>query len=143
MKSKAKLLVVLAVIISSTLVVPACGGSQPEPGVTVDTLAGVWRHDKSGRHLQLNEDGTYRYASAAAWLEQAPREVGQYQLEGTTLTLIPSDESRDCKGQPGSYQVELIGEDQLQFVLQEDACQLRASGSTGTGHAGTWSRVEP
>jgi hypothetical protein len=101
-------------------------------------LTGVWRHDKNGRHLQLNEDWTYRYASDIVWIEKAPREFGEYQLEETLFTLIPSNESYDCKDQLGSYQVELTGEDHIQFVLQEDACQIRAN-----GHEGSWSRVEP
>jgi hypothetical protein len=80
-------------------------------------LTGVWKQDKVGRHLQLNEDWAYRYASEAVWLEKAPREIRQFRLEGTLLTLIPSDESYDCKGQPGSYQVELTEEDHLQLEI--------------------------
>jgi len=135
MRFKVKMLVVL-VVVSSGLA--ACAASQPAPGIAGVDLAGVWKQDKvGGRYLQLNEDGTYSAASELVWLEQAPREIGQFRLEGTTLTFITSNESYDCKGQSGSYQIELTEEGQLQLVLQEDGCQLRAN-----GHQGTWSRVE-
>jgi hypothetical protein len=110
----------------------------PAPGITVDDLIGIWQDAESGCFVQLNEDGTHRYAQAVPWLETAPIEVGQYRLEGTTLTFSSSNESRECKGQSGSYQVELTGQDQLQLVLQKDACQVRAN-----YRPGPWERVPP
>jgi hypothetical protein len=137
MKSKFKILAVLVAIASSWLA--ACAASQPAAGIAGVDLTGVWKQDEvGGRCLQLNEDGTYSAATELVWLEQAPREIGQFRLEGNLLTFITSNESYDCKGQSGSYQVELTEEDQLQLVLQDDGCQLRAN-----GHPGTWSRVEP
>jgi hypothetical protein len=94
----------------------------------VDDLIGLWLATETGMdYVQFNEDGTYRHAHAVPWLETAPVEVGQFRLEGTTLTFSSSNESRECKGQSGSYQVELTGQDQLQFVLQEEPCQYRTS----------------
>jgi hypothetical protein len=138
MKSKTKTVVGLVVILSLGLVIAACGGSRPEPGVTVEDLVNVWKQDK-GIHLQFNEDGTHRFATAVHWLETAPFEVGQYQLEGTSLTFIASNESFDCTGLRGSYEVELTEEGQLQFVLQEDACEMRGV----VLPARPWDRVEP
>lgn len=113
--------------------------AHPAPSVGGVDLTGVWKQDEvGGRYLQLNEDGTYRVASERVWLEQAPREIGQFRLEGTLLTFTASNGSSYCRGQSGSYQVELTQEGQLLFVLQEDACQKRAY-----GHEGAWSRVEP
>jgi hypothetical protein len=113
--------------------------AHPAPSVAGVDSIGVWKQDAvGGRYLQLNENGTYRVASERVWLEQAPREIGRFRLEGTLLTFTASDESSYCKGQSGSYEVELTQEGQLQFVLQEDVCQKRAY-----GHEGAWSRVEP
>jgi hypothetical protein len=131
--------VVLVVILSLGLVIAACGGSRPEPGVTVEDLTGLWKKSKVAPYLQLNEDGTYRFATAVHSLETAPFEVGQYQLEGTSLTFIASNESFGCKGLQGSYEVELTEEGQLQFVLQEDACEMRGVDLP----ARPWDRVEP
>jgi hypothetical protein len=102
--------------------------STPTPSITVDDLIGVWLATKTGMdYVQFNQDGTYRHAKAVPWLETAPVEVGQFRLEGTTLTFISGNDSQECRGQSGSYQVELMGAGQLQLVLQEDACQYRAN----------------
>jgi hypothetical protein len=100
----------------------------PTPSITVGDLIGVWLATKTGMdYVQFNEDGTYRHAKAIPWLEMAPVEVGQFRLEGTTLTFISSNDSQECRGQSGTYQVELTGQDQLQLVLQDDPCQYRSN----------------
>ena len=144
MQTKTKMLVALVVVVSLGLVIAACGGSRSAhtPGVTVEDLTGLWQQEKTfmGQpYLQLNEDQTYRFATAVHSLETAPFEVGQYQLEGTSLTFIASNESFGCKGLRGSYEVELTEEGQLQFVLQEDACGMRGVDLP----ARPWDRVEP
>ncbi len=154
MASKAKLLVVLPVIAS--LVFSGCAVSPaaptplpptptpipptPTPSITVDDLIGIWR--TSGRtesaHYQFNEDGTYRRAGAVQWLETAPLEVGQFQLEGTVISFLTTSRNGNCPGQGGSYQIELTEPDLFQLVLQEDECQNRAIYAPGD-----WERVEP
>ena len=143
MKSNTKILVVLMVIVSLGLT--ACAGSQPTPtpvpptptpSITEEDLIGIWY---GYGPLQFNEDGTYRNARAITWLETAPDDVGQFRLEGTTLTFISSNDSPNCRGQSGSYQVELTEQGQLQFVLIEDPCQPRVNRRAGR----SWDRVEP
>jgi hypothetical protein len=139
MKSKAKLLVVLVVIVS--LVLAACAGLQPAPGIGGMDITGVWKwNQEDGEvYVQFNEDGTYRTAYVLAFLEKAPFDVGQFRLEGTSFTFITSDESWLCPGLTGSYEVELTEQGQLQFVLQEDACEMRGIKYP----AEPWDRVEP
>ena len=134
MKSRAKRLVVLVVIVS--FVIAACAGSQPAPSITVEDLIGVWH---GYYYLQLSEDGTYRFADYRQVLEEDPWNVGQFRLEGTSLTFITDIESEVCAGQTGSYEIELTEEGQLQFELQEDPCMERRLGLP----AGPWDRVEP
>jgi len=140
MKSKTKTFVAVVVILSLGRVIAACGGSPPAstPGVTAEDLIGLWYDVDRNEYLQLNQDGTYRVAMTRGFLEADPYEIGQYRLEGTLFTFITSDESPDCKGQNGRYQIELTEQGQLQFVLQEDACQPRADEQPGP-----WDRVEP
>ena len=95
---KAKLLAALVVVVVLFGLV-ACAGSQSASSITEEDLIGVW--DETGA-LQFNEDGTYRSAYAVPWLETTPMEVGQFRLEGTTLTFISSNDSQDCRGQSGS-----------------------------------------
>jgi hypothetical protein len=138
MKSKAKLLVVLVAIVS--LGFAACAVSQPASSTTAKNFTGVWRRSSGTEaYLQLNEDGTYSFAWAQQELEEAPIEIGEFRLEGTSLTFIASDESASCAGQTGSYQVELTEQGQLEFVIQEDPCWDRRHGVPTQ----SWDRVEP
>jgi hypothetical protein len=138
-KSKTKTVVVLVVILSLDLVIAACGGSRPAPtpGITVEDLIGMWYDVDRREYLQLNEDGTYRVAMTVGFIEASPYELGQYRLEGTLFTFITSDESPDCQGQTGRYQVELTEQGQLQFELQEDPCQARADEQPGSWETGS------
>ena len=119
---------------------PAAPGPTPAPtpSIRVEDLSGLWYDADGSEYLQLNEDGTYRVAMFVGFIEADPYEFGQFQLEGTTLTFITSDESPDCQGQTGSYRVEPTEEGQLRFELQEDACQVRAGEQPGS-----WDRAEP
>jgi hypothetical protein len=137
LKSKAKTLVLLVVIVSLGLA--ACAGSQSAPSIGGVDITGVWMQEDGELYFQFNEDGTYRTAYVLAFLEKAPFEVGQFRLEGTSFTFITSDESWLCPGLIGSYEVELTEQDQLQFVLQEDACEGRGIKVP----AEPWDRVEP
>ncbi len=141
MEFKATILVVLVVIVSLGLVIAACAGSQLAPGIAVEDLVGVWQEETivaATEYIQLNEDGTYSVANEQHWLEEAPVEIGEFRLEGTLLTFITGSESKACVGQNGSYQVELTEQGQLEFVLEEDECEIRA-----IGQPGLYSRVEP
>lgn len=135
---KAKLLVALVVVIVS-LGLTACAGLQPAPSIGGVDITGVWKQSSPANFLQLNEDGTYRTSARVTLLETAPNEVGQYRLEGTSFTFIPSDETLDCKGLSGSYELELTEQGQLQFTVQEDACEMRGFVFSNR----PWERVEP
>ena len=141
MKFKVNLAVVLVVIVSLGLMLASCGGLQPAPSIEGVDIIGVWKWKKGDGEacFQLNEDGTYRTAYTLAFLEKAPFEVGQFRLEGTSFTFITSDESWVCPGLTGSYEIELTEQGQLQFVLQEDACEMRGIKYS----AEPWDRVEP
>ena len=104
---------------------------KPSSSITLEDLVGIWQNVDDKQYLQLNEDGTYRVSSYIAGLEEYPFEVGQFRLEGGSFTLITGDESHFCRGQHGSYQVELTGQGQFHFELQEDACQIRISFQSG------------
>ena len=112
---------------------------QTAPSVTVEDLSGIWQRDGAALVLQLNEDGSLRIAGSIYLLEDSPMDVGQFQLEGTLFTITTSEESRYCKGQTGTYEVELTEEGKLQFTLNEDECYDRGPILT---HA-PWSRISP
>jgi hypothetical protein len=107
--------------------------ARPTPGITVEDLSGLWRGiDPSSKYLlQFNPDGTYRRAHAVPYLDTSPYEIGEYRLEGVLLTFIASNQSQECAGQRGSYQVQLTEPDQFQAAPQDDPCQVRANTTRG------------
>ena len=123
-------------LIVTLVVLAAC---QTAPSVTVEDFSGIWQLDGSARILQLNEDGTFRFANSKYLLEDSPGEVGRFQLEGTLFTLTASEESRFCPGTTGTYEVELTEEGKLQFTLNEDECRDRGR----IFSRAPWSRFSP
>jgi hypothetical protein len=95
-------------------------------GITEEDLIGVWkRQEGEAFYFQFNEDGTFQVASSEAFLKGSTFDMGEFELEGALLTLTTSDESSDCAGMVGSYQMELTEEADLKFTLVEDECVLR------------------
>ena len=102
------------------------------PGITDEVLIGIWRDAAAPDYLQFNQDGTYSAAAAIANLEDNPDyEVGQFRLEGELLTYVTSDESRQCAGESGTYEVQRTEEGWLKCGLREDPCERRARGFRG------------
>ncbi len=93
---------------------------QPVESITVDEISGVWRSQSGGHFWSLNEDGTF-FQSASTIPENA-FVFGQWQLEGTTLTIHADDESLFCAGYSASTQVEFIEEDKFKSIGIKDDC---------------------
>jgi len=155
---KSKLSTLGFVLILSALIVSGCGPTtaqpapvpstptavpptpvppMPTPSITVEDLIGVW--NRACMYLQFREDGTFRQGGSPDRLEEYPSEVGTFQLDGTSLTLITSEDSFLCSGQTGSFEVELTQQGQLKLMLREDECRARGSGMS----RGLWTRVSP
>jgi hypothetical protein len=73
-------------------------GAYADDNITMQKLIGIWwTHDADQVPwaIQFNEDGTFRSAHTYLRLETVPKDEGQFQLEGTSLTLISNS---DCEG---------------------------------------------
>ena len=136
-----KLLFLIVMALGGSLLASACGGDGEE-GITIEDFTWRWVQLSTGVYNQFNEDGTFRAALSVADLEQRPIDLGEFRLEGTLFTFASSDESRDCAGQSGTYQVELTEEGHLRFTLEEDPCRLRASSTMGAP-SGPLRRISP
>ena len=137
-----KLLFLIVMALGGSLLASACGGDGEE-GITIEDFTGRWVQLSTGVYNQFNEDGTFRVAvGSVANLEDDPTDLGEFRLEGTLITFITSDESPNCAGQSGTYQVELTEEGHLQFTLEEDPCRLRASSTMGAP-SGPLRRISP
>ena len=93
---------------------------QPVESITVDEISGVWRSESGIPFMFLNEDGTF--SQAASNNPENPFVFGQWQLEGTTLTIHADDESPFCAGYSASTQVEFIEEDKFKNILINNDC---------------------
>ena len=109
---------------------------QPVESITVDEISGVWRSESGIPFMFLNEDGTF-FQSASNSPENA-FVFGQWQLEGTTLTIHADDESPFCAGYSASTQVEFIDEDKFKSILIKDDCP-----ESGGKEEEIWLRFSP
>jgi hypothetical protein len=104
-------------------------GAYADDNITMQKLIGIWwTHDADQVPwaIQFNEDGTFRSAHTYLRLETVPKDEGQFQLKGTSLTLISnSDCEGSCKGLEGRYEVEFTEYGQLVLKEQQDQCSKR------------------
>jgi len=116
-----------------------------------EAIVGTWKWDDPIElYLQFNADGTYRM-HAAPWpheegqtareaLALNPGDLGQYQLNGTQLTMTSSDGTVVCKaGDIAHIQIGITEDGKLEYVLQDDECGVR----TPPGKVEYFSRVSP
>lgn len=103
----------------------ACSGTDE---ITAKELTGTWRAIEPGSYVNFHADGTYRIALTIDDLENAPVEEGQFTVEGTLLTFISGEESRNCgAGQRGVYDMEWTGADEMRHRRLEDECIIRSN----------------
>jgi hypothetical protein len=138
MKNRVGVLVCILLL----LLLWSCG--EPESPITIDSaeeLAGVWhRTTRTGFgevYRQYTEDGFYRMGSSLEELEAQPWVEGRFWFEGYQIVV------QDTAGIPGydicvegettgRYDLEVLGNGHIRFVLVEDECAERA-GLVGAG----------
>ena len=103
---------------------------QPAPSVAADDLIGAWRMEGAGYVIEFKKGGTYNVGAS---------EFGQFQLEGTLLTLAIADEASFCPGKIGTYEIEVTEEGKLNWILIEDQCGARG----GVADNSLWSPISP
>ena len=121
-------------IISSITLIVMMGAfnvsdTYAEDNITMQKLLGIWwTHDSNQTPwaIQFNEDRTFRSAHTYLRLESIPKDVGRFQLKGTSLTLISNNDFEgSCKGLKGRYEVEFTEYGQLLLKEQKDQCLER------------------
>ena len=118
------------------------GACQTGPGITRADLIGTW--DRPDDSITFYDDGTYRVGTPFSDVDEITADSGQFQLEGSLLTYKTNDDSAYCAGQEGSYEVEMVAQDELLLTLREDDCLVR-SHSTMNPPSGQheWKRRSP
>jgi hypothetical protein len=95
-------------------------------------LVGTWRWQYDEFYFQFRDDGTFSADESRDNLDSdTVQDLGQFQLDGTLLTLTSGEATRVCgQGEVGVYEAGLTEDGQLQLILQEDACPQRRAPST-------------
>ena len=133
----------LGILICIVLLLLGCGKQEAPAVITsAEELAGVWhrttRTDFEGEvYRQYTEDGVYRMGSSLEELEERPRVEGRFWFEGDQIVVqdafgIPGYDMCVKGEKTGKYDVELLENDHIRFVLIEDACAERG-GMLGSG----------
>jgi len=119
------------------LLVVGCGApaaapsAAPSDGYTLATSAeevvGTWT--SGSRYRRIDNDGTYRSASALDRLESQPDTITSYQFEGTKMIVeeLWRPGGIHCVDTIGRYEVRLLESGSIQIVLLEDECTARAA----------------
>ena len=96
-----------------------------QPAVQQPDLVGVWVDRDRLTYMQFDTDGIWMGAELFEFLSDRQLARGTYHLGGTLLTFETDEESRFCRGETGTYEVELSEQEVLTFTLVDDPCDGR------------------
>ena len=125
----------LGILVCIVLLLSSCG--EPEGPAAINSaeeLAGVWhrttRTDLGEVYRQYTEGGIYRMGSSLEELKAQPRVEGRFWFEGDQIVVqdtfaIPGYDMCVQGEKTGKYDVELLENDHIRFVLIEDECAER------------------
>ena len=116
-------------------VLAGCGTPGPELASSAEDIVGTWHQINVpglAGYYQYSEDGTFRGAQVREWVEDHPTDKGEFWFEGAQLFI---EESLGvCDENPiGIYEVHLLANGNLKFVVIEDECRSRATRLQGRG----------
>ena len=133
MKNRVGVLVCVVLL----LLLSSCG--EPQSPATINSaveLAGVWhRTTRTGFggevYRQYTEDGSYRMGSSLEELEAQPRVEGRFWFEDAQIVVqdtagLPAYDICVEGGKTGRYDLEMLENGHIRFVLVEDECADRA-----------------
>ena len=129
------------------LLLAACGtGEEVEPGPvsSFEDIAGTYQRLGPGNKifLQFFEDGPFHASANRDLVEESPSEIMETRFEGTKA-YVKNSKGRcvDEDAIAGAiYEIDLLENGSLQFVLIEDTCAFRSGMLVGAG-AITWTPV--
>jgi hypothetical protein len=113
------------------LLLAACGtGDKVEPGpvTSFEDIAGTYEGIELGGPLfmYLDEDGTIHVSSIRGLVEDHPHSIDETRFEGTKVFLHQT--KGGCDDDPDAiYEIHLLENGNLQFVLIEDMCAIRST----------------
>ena len=115
---------IVGLVAALAAVVALTGCQQRTTDKAVDVV-GIWRATSGGVLLEFREDGTFSRSTNIDLLTTNPLWFGDYEVVGRVLTYDTSDESRNCPGIKGTFELELTEEGELKQSSIDDACTDR------------------
>ncbi len=106
---------------------------QPVLATSLMEIVGVWKHPLPDSFVfrEIREDGTMISAAGVIEnLDEQPHSKGESWFEGNRFmvkindTVVPGN--KICIGVVGTYEVQLLADGSLRFVVIEDECEIRA-----------------
>lgn len=127
----------VGVLMCVVVLLSGCGKTTTPADITsAEELAGVWhrttRTDFGGEvYRQYTEDGIYRMGASLEELETGPRVEGKFWFEGDQIVIQDTFGLAGydicLEGQEtGKYDLEVLENGHLRFLLIEDECDERA-----------------
>ena len=140
MKMRKKSFIVL--LSAAVLVLVGCGASEPEMADSIDDMVGTWRRIRVGSDsaatdfCKFSNSGTYICNFSLEEINQNEGWKGNFWFEGSQYfdqtTGAPEGSPSLCT-EVGIYEIQLLGNGNLKYVLVKDACRDRASSAAGRG----------
>ena len=103
-----------SLIVLALFLLAGCGASGPKLASSAEDIVGTWQSTVSSLEVQFNEDGTLRAQNAAGNTVDF-----EFCFEGTRF-LIGPDSCQNLGGDIGIYEVELLDNGNLKFIVIED-----------------------
>ena len=130
---------------------------EPEASEFAENIVGIWHRISSDpMYMRFLEDGTMNFAESPEKVSEGLGDQWKYRVEGTQFfveEIRGQCETRDDVVQPlpenrppastGSYQVHLLGNGNLRFVVIEDECRQRTTFLYGRPDDGITREWEP
>lgn len=129
--------------------------SEPEATENAENIVGIWHRISSDpMYIRFLEDGTMNFAESPEKVSEGLGDQWKYRVEGTqffveeirgqceTLSVAPALSDRP-PASTGTYEVRLLENGNLQFVVIEDECRARVTFLYGRPDDGIIREFEP
>ncbi len=108
----------------------ATRAQEPALATKLKDVVGTWRTVVSPlpreHFLQFTQGRTYKIAHYVKDLETAPEHAGEFWFKGSHLFIKrTASVGRECIDQTGTYEVQLLANDNLKFKEIRDECFIR------------------
>ena len=115
-------------------VLAGCGAPGPELASSAEDIVGMWHRIDRGSpwYILFLEDGALHESTNPELVEDRPMIKAEFWFEGTQLFIGMSPGVCD-ENPTGIYEVHLLANGNLKFVVIEDECRVRATAYHGRG----------